>query len=628
MDRKNNWQEPRPYDELFEHISDICRIIRLCFDPDYLENTDNLMYELDHLRSCEDMTLVVLPPVIVRERFSLSGFEYFCIMLGISAALEGNGQALSFSEAVSHYPFVKSENVYLTMLTGKPLQYLLDIEDGIGISRRFKLKSFVLDYIMGNVISIQNISFNDFPDSYPILYDDLYEQCRNNILLNKQSCVVINGKKGSGRRTLAAQICESVGKNAAVVFSDDVKDIEEFSQELMGACIITEGIPVIIADEETKKAENLVNMLADLLPIVFVCVDTEEKKINPRGRYNLFLKVPSLDKILRLRAWEYYLGGREIDTKILAERYRLTVGQIAEVCKSGLSINEDIKVLSRRIMSLNSEGTSFKLIHPMFRLKDLVAQDYIIDTLERIIRTVKGLSGLMGKYGYERLFPYGKGLGVLLYGASGTGKTMSAYILAAELDLDVMRVDISQIEDKYIGETEKRISEIFQKAEENNCLLFFDEADSLFAKRTEVSDSHDRHANAQTAHLLQRMEEYDGIVVLATNLEGNIDPAFKRRLHFTLEFLKPDAAMRSLLWRRFIPDELPKEDLDFDFLARAFELTPAEIKWAALSAAVLADGSPLSMEHIISALKYEYEKSGLAFPNISYKKIKLGGDLV
>ena len=172
-------------------------------------------------------------------------------------------------------------------------------------------------------------------------------------------------------------------------------------------------------------------------------------------------------------------------------------------------------------------------------------------------------------------------------------------------------------------ETEKRISEIFEKAEENNCLLFFDEADSLFAKRTEISDSHDRHANGQTAHLLQKMEEYDGIVVLATNLNSNIDPAFKRRLHFTLEFFKPDAETRMTLWRRFIPDKMPHEDLDFKFLGETFELTPAEIKWAALSAAVQADGSPMTMDHIFSALKYEYEKSNLAIPKINYKNIQL-----
>lgn len=627
MDKKNNRQEPKPYCGVFEHISDICRIIRLCFEPEYSENTSALMNELDRLRHCEDMTTeTVLPTALVRERFSLSGFEYFCVMLGISSALEGNGQSPAFSAAVSHYPFVESENVYLTMLAGKPLQYLLDMEEGSGISRRFRLKCFLFNFIIGNDVSIPNSSFNVFSDKLPMLYGDLHGYGVDFISSNALSCIVINGKTGSGRRTLAAQICGSLGKKTAEVSVDDIKDVDKFVEELTGACVLTDSIPVVIADEEVKKAVILVNMLPALLPVVFICVNSEESRIRPRGRSCFSLKITPPDKAQRLIAWEYYLEGANIDARFLAERYRLAVGDIAEVCKRHSTPPADIKELMNGILSLNSENPICKLIRPMFRLDDLVAQEYVTETLKRIIGTAKRLPSLMEQYGFDKLFPYGRGLGVLFYGASGTGKTMSAYILAAELGLDVMRVDLSRIEDKYIGETEKRISEVFQKAEENNCLLFFDEADSLFAKRTEVSDSHDRHANAQTAHLLQKMEEYGGIVVLATNLEGNIDPAFKRRLHFTLEFLKPDAAARAALWRKFIPEALPREDIDFDFLANAFDLSPAEIKWAALSAAVCAEGTPLSMRHIISALKYEYEKFGLAFPKVGYKRINFGGD--
>lgn len=627
MDKKNNRQKPKPYRNSFEHISDICRIVRLCFERDNREDSDYLMNELDYLRICEEMTSeTVLPMALVRERFALSGFEYFCVMTGISSALEGNGDSPTLSAAVSHYPFIESENVYLSMLAGKPIQYLLDVEEGCGIARRFKLKGFLFNFIVGNDVSIPNIFFNVFSDKFPMLYSDLHEYGVGRISSNETTCVNINGKTGSGRRTLAAQICGSFGKNTAEIFVDDIKDVDEYVEELTGACILTDSVPVVIANEDVKKAVSLLNMLPDRLHTVFVCTDSEESRISLRDRSCFSLKITPPDKVLRLKVWEYYLDGSDIDARFLAERYRLTVGDIAKVCKRHSPKPADIKELMCGILSLNSESPICKLIHPMFRLEDLVAQDYITETLKRIISTAEKLPRLMEQYGFDKLFPYGRGLGILFYGASGTGKTMSAYILAAELCLDVMRVDLSRIEDKYIGETEKRISEVFQKAEENNCLLFFDEADSLFAKRTEVSDSHDRHANAQTAHLLQKMEEYGGIVVLVTNLEGNIDPAFKRRLHFTLEFLKPDAAARKELWRKFIPEALPQEDIDFDFLAGAFDLTPAEIKWAALSAAVYSEGLPLSMRHIISALKYEYEKFGIAFPNVGYKKINLGGD--
>lgn len=626
MNKNNSHRDLTPYSCSFEHISDICRLIRLCFEQEDPDSTAELIKEFDILSAREELTSeTVLPTVLVRGRFALSGFEYFCVMLGISYALEGCGQAPAFSDAISHYPFIESENVYPAMLGGKPLQYLLDAEEGCEIARHFKLKSFVFNFIIGYNVSFPNMIFNNYTDRRPVLYGDLYEYAAERVSSDADICVIINGKAGSGKRTLAAQICGSSGKNTAEIFIDDIKEIDGLAGELTGACVLTNSVPVVITREDIRKAAGLINQLPALLPSVFICTNSGESRIDLHGRNCISLKIPSSDRNVLLRAWEYYLDGSDIDARFLAERYRLTVGNIAEICGGDRNRPADEKRITDEILSLNSESSVCRLIRPMFRLVDLIAQEYVIETLKRIIAAAEKLPRLMEQYGFDKLFPYGRGLGVLFHGASGTGKTMSAYILAAELGLDVMRVDLSRIEDKYIGETEKRISEVFQKAEDNNCLLFFDEADSLFAKRTEVSDSHDRHANAQTAHLLQKMEEYGGIVVLATNLEVNIDPAFKRRLHFTLEFLRPDAAARAALWRKFIPEVLPQDDIDFDFLANAFDLTPAEIKWAALSAAVLADGSPLSTRHIISALKYEYEKFGIAFPNIGYKKINLEG---
>ncbi len=626
MNENNSHNKAEAYSNPFEHISDICRITRSCLENKDPDTANELMSELDGLRLREDNTSdTELPVVLIRERFGLTGFEYFCVLVGILFALEGDGKSPSFAQAVSRYPFAESENVYSALISGAPLGFLLDKEEGCGISPCFRLKSFVFDFIIGNVVSARNIFWENDPDELPILFEEQYERGvdfisgaqNQDIML----CVIIEGKPGSGRRTLAAQISRSFGKQTAAVRAEDIKDGEDFAKELTGSCVLMGSVPVLTADEDAEKAAALVKLMT-LLPVVFICVSSGEGRFELRGRKRLFLRIPPLDRETRFRAWTYYLDGSEIDAKALAERYRLTVGQIAEVCGSPKA--NDMRDLTNRIMSLNSESSVCSLIRPMFRLEDLAAQDHITDALKRIISTAERLPGLMENSGFGRLFPYGKGLGILFYGASGTGKTMSAYILAAELGLEVMRVDISRIEDKYIGETEKRISEVFQKAKENNCLLFFDEADSLFAKRTEVTDSHDRHANAQTAHLLQKIEEYDGIVVLATNLSENIDPAFRRRLHFIVEFLKPDEAARGKLWRKFIPDELPRGELDYEFLAGTFELTPAEIKWAALSAAVLANGEPLSTGHIITALRYEYEKSGVAFPNISYRKICLG----
>ena len=619
MDRKKHLTEPKPYSGPFDHISDICLTVRFCFEQLNTENANDLVDVLERLRSCEDMTSeTVLPTVLIREKFALSDFEYFCVMLGIASALEWNGRSPTFWDAISHYPFTEKEDAYLTMLDGKPLRYLFDIEDSSGIAQRFKLKSFIFDFIIGNRASMPNVFFKICPDELPLLYRDLYKNGVELIPENLLSCFVIKGKTGSGRRTLAAQICSSFDINTAVVYAEDIKDIHGFADGLTGVCILTDSVPVIIADEAITNAVSLANELSDLIPVVFICTNSEEKQIRPRSRSCFSLRLAPLDPAARIKAWDYHLNGADIDTRFLAERYRLSVGDIAEVCKNHPAKPVYIKELINGILSLNSESPICNLIRPVFRLDDLAAQDHITDTLKRIIRTAEKLPRLIEQCGFGKLFPHGMGLDILFYGVSGTGKTMSACIIAAELCLDVMRVDLSRMEGKDTGETERRISEAFRKAEENNCLLFFDKADSLLTE----------HDGAQTAHLLREMEKYSGIVVLASNIEGNIAPAIRRRMHFTLEFLKPDAAARAELWRRFIPEALPQKDIDFNFLADAFDLSPAEIKWAALSAAVSAEGSLLSMRHIMTVLKYEYEKLGLPFQNADHTNINSGSDPV
>lgn len=616
-------KKAEPYLEPLEHISDICGVMRYCFESD---NTKEAKKALDFLREREELTLeTALPMVLIRKGFALSGFEYFCVMLGVSSAMEGNGAPVKFSDAILHYPFVGSENVYLCLLADNPLRFLLETEEGCGVVRCFRIREYVYHFVISSKVYAFDIFWGNFPDGLPLLHSNLHIQGVDFILRGEPACVVIKGRSGSGRRTLAAQICGSVGKRTFSVYSEDIKNPEELAAKLTAFCVITDSFPVIIDGGEGEKTAELLKQLTDWVTTVFICTSSEEKHFNSPVRKILSLNIKPLDQSARRSVWDFYLKNSDVDTGTLSERYHLTAGQIAEVCGKHLLLPENGDIVGG-IMSLNSENTVCRLVHPMFGLNDVIVPERTAAVLRQIVKTAESMPALMEKHGFKELFPYGRGLGVLFYGAPGTGKTMSAYALAAELGLDVMKADISRIEDKYIGETEKRISEVFEKAEENNCLLFFDEADSLFARRTGVSDSHDRHANAQTAYLLQKMEEYGGIVVLSTNLGENIDPAFRRRLRFILEFQKPDAKTRAELWRRFIPENMPCEELDFDFLAGTFDLTPAEIKWSVLSAAVYADGNILSMRHILSALKYEYEKSSLAFPDISYKKIKLGGE--
>ncbi len=190
---------------------------------------------------------------------------------------------------------------------------------------------------------------------------------------------------------------------------------------------------------------------------------------------------------------------------------------------------------------------------------------------------------------------------------------MAASVISADLELDLYQIDLSQVVSKYIGETEKNLHQIFREAQGSNAILFFDEADALFGKRSEVKDAHDRYANIEIGYLLQKMEEYDGISILATNLNQNLDEAFIRRLAFTIHFPFPDEEHRRQIWQGIWPANLSlTADVDLDFLSRQFKLSGGNIKNVALSAAFLAaaNGGAVNMAHLLHATRREYQKMG------------------
>jgi hypothetical protein len=216
-------------------------------------------------------------------------------------------------------------------------------------------------------------------------------------------------------------------------------------------------------------------------------------------------------------------------------------------------------------------------------------------------------------YGEWRFPPLpSTGIVALFAGTSGTGKTLAAEVVAGELGLDLYKVDLSAVVSKYIGETEKNLERIFGAAAAGDLVLFFDEADALFGKRSEVADAHDRYANIEVAYLLQRLESYDGLVILATNLQRNIDQAFLRRISVAVDFVLPEEAQRHAIWSRSFPPEAPVAELDLDFLARQFKISGGVIHNAALGAAFLAaeEGEAITMRHVMLAIKREFQKLG------------------
>ena len=248
-------------------------------------------------------------------------------------------------------------------------------------------------------------------------------------------------------------------------------------------------------------------------------------------------------------------------------------------------------------------------IEPAATWEDLVLPEPQLLTLREISAHVRQRSRVYEAWGFAAKGPRGLGIGALFSGGSGTGKTMAAEVLAGELRLDLYRIDLSQVVNKYIGETEKNLARLFDAAEEGGAVLLFDEADALFGKRSEVKDSHDRYANIEVSYLLQRMEGYRGLAILTTNMKGALDAAFLRRLRFTVQFPFPDAAQRAEIWRRVFPAATPTEGLDPRLLAR-LNVSGGNIRNIALNAAFLAAdaGESVRMSHLLRAARSECAK--------------------
>ncbi|MBN2118653.1 MAG: ATP-binding protein [Anaerolineales bacterium] len=248
-------------------------------------------------------------------------------------------------------------------------------------------------------------------------------------------------------------------------------------------------------------------------------------------------------------------------------------------------------------------------IRPMARWEDLVLPETQLQSLHDIARQIRQRLKVYETWGFASKSARGLGISALFAGVSGTGKTMSAEVLANELGLELYRIDLSQVISKYIGETEKNLRRVFDAAEESSAVLLFDEADALFGKRSEVKDSHDRYANIEVSYLLQRMEEYRGLAILTTNMKEALDQAFLRRIRFVIQFPFPDINQRSEIWKRAFPSQTPTEGLDVYRLAK-LNVTGGNIRNIALHAAFLAADSnqPVRMDHLLRGARVEFAK--------------------
>lgn len=440
------------------------------------------------------------------------------------------------------------------------------------------------------------------------------------------------GREGSGRKSWILEFCKRQGRPLLML---DAGVLEEDDQELLGdalrECRIY-GAYLLIKDlpegwfGKGLHRSRLFRWMAGEVGVIFTI---GEKPLCPgayldRIAYLEFpLGLPDYQESTAL--WERQLQAEDADhcpPREWANKFLFTPGQIEKAVKNARQYafidgrsQVEREDLQKGCYHLLQDGMGKKAvkIKPCYTWEELILPPFQKKRLKDACDQVSYKKWVYETWGFARKISYGRGISVVFAGPPGTGKTMAAQVMASELYLDLYRIELAAVVSKYVGETEKNLEEIFEQAEKSQVILFFDEADVLFSKRTEVRDSNDKYSNMEAAFLLQKMEEYEGITILATNYLQNFDEAFKRRMKFIIDFPFPDADRREQIWKQAFPARTPvREDLDFEFLSAAFELSGSNIKNVALHAAFLAAAgqSRVSMAHIIAGIRNEYAKSG------------------
>lgn len=319
-------------------------------------------------------------------------------------------------------------------------------------------------------------------------------------------------------------------------------------------------------------------------------------------------------------AWSAALPGLAHDAARIAARHPLDPTVTAQLALDLAVAGRDPDPAEVSAAVRNRTGVSLPsgahLVSPEVDWSHLVLPDEAADQLRAAVDRLEQQSVVLDDWGLRASAQAGRGVRMLLTGPSGTGKSLAAAVLATAAGTDLMVVDVSRIVSKWLGETEKNLAATFEAAERTRAVLLLDEADALFGTRTEVSDAHDRYANLETAYLLQRVERFDGLVVLTTNLRQNIDPAFARRLDFVIELPLPDLVGRTRLWQRFLPPQVLADGVDLDSLARLYPVPGGWIRNAAVAAAFgsAADGDPITQQRLVDAVRREYVKASTPFP--------------
>ncbi len=591
------------------------------------------------------------------QQFHLSEFEQTILLLTVALELEPNFQALcaqvqgdasrpyaTLGLALSIFP-----NADWSVLSPQnPLHHwqLIQTEPGplltqsqINIDRR------ILCYLLGepaiaselaNLVLPAVTDTNTLPPSYRAIAAQVADTWSAAVESQPWPLIFLTGIEMTVSHHIAQAACDRLGLQLwvlpAAVLPTSSSDLSQLQRLWQREAILTHSALLLDCETAASTEPGQETAIALFLEALSTPVIISSRDRQPRLRRPLLtFTVPPLPHTEQTALWQAHLGETADlngTVNLLASQFQLSPVAIQSVCEqfkiqnakcktgtegaSGQSLEPGMQTHLWTLCRLQARPSLEDLaqrIEAVATWEDLVLPDRQRQLLRDMAAHLNYRAQVYQSWGFAAKGDRGRGISALFYGDSGTGKTMAAEVLARACCLDLYRIDLSMVVSKYIGETEKNLRRIFDAAETGGVILLFDEADALFGKRSEVKDSHDRHANIEVSYLLQRMESYQGLAILTSNLKDSLDKAFLRRLRFMVPFPFPDAAARSEIWRRVFPAQTPIQDLDYDKLGQ-LKVAGGNIRNVALNAAFLAAQSeqPVSMNHIRQAAQREYLK--------------------
>ncbi|GHU57954.1 hypothetical protein FACS1894133_1810 [Clostridia bacterium] len=581
------------------------------------------------------------------KRFNLDGFERSCVILAYAPEVDGkycklfsylqddvNQKEPLIPLAVQLYMPVGGDTAEYMSLFGRENLFTSLFDKRNMAEGVLKLRRFAGQHLScGDITLPRGMTFYDgFSDCNDVLIDaDIASELQH--VASEKNVICISGDYGRGKLFQIKNLIFSLHRKCLVVdfFALSGSDDASFDTSIEDAAFIaylTNSFLCFRNLENKDDNETIRNSLIEEIEHVASRFDLEKIFILIRKpvQFNFksraaYVDMPDINDDERLTLFEHYLNEQSLPNDLslreIASKFRFTPLQIhnaAEQIKNYKEISTaEFHRCCYRQVTHNLDKLAAR-ISPQYTWDDIMLPDEQKRLIRHACDHIKYKHKVYCEWGFDDKISYGKGLSILFSGVPGTGKTMCAQIIAKHLNMEAYRVNISQIISKYIGETEKNLNALFKEARNSDCILFFDECDALFSKRSDVKDSHDKNANAEVAYLLQLIEEYDGVCILASNLLQNIDEAFMRRITYVVNFPFPEPETRKQIYIHMLPKQLPvSDDIDWDFIAGKFKLSGGHIKNIVLSAvfAAASEDMPLCMRHVLVSAVREMKKNGI-----------------